>query len=278
MDSRRIALAQANRFGEALGTLIAHDKAKGRKISLLWLAKRIGVKSKGYLADVIGGRRTLNLAYLDDVVDVFKLKSIEASLVRLLAIRDADGKDNVELDARITLLKKTLETESRDAAAFFSDLPFAFMAFAAFGLYNNLPSLADLTAYFGERKRERLEQALAYLEQQGLVALEQDRYAIKSTNVVFKDSADGGSHLTFFRDAMKDAAKNVGLWYGRPQDALFDATIISVNYAAYQKALKDFFDRLNEAKAKMETGDADALIRCNVQIYPIRDPGPGAQD
>ena len=102
------ALSTAETFADAFRTLYEQQKAREPKRSLAFLAKKIGIRSTGYLSDVMRGRRRLSHKLLPALSSALELNAGEARVLGLLAALD---------HARQPRQHRLLDTELSDARA-----------------------------------------------------------------------------------------------------------------------------------------------------------------
>lgn len=266
------ALLASEGSSEAIRRIYELKKASDKHFSMAYLCRRAGMASKGYLADVMAGKRTLSLKYRDSLVMSLKLPHLCRRYLKILIDRD-HARDEFELAERsenLRALAKALRFESGVLGDEFRSRFFAFEVFAAFGLFENRPLESDLIHYFGRRQETQVREALNHLESAGLITREGDRSFLIQEKIIFDDSQGGFTHKDFLRMSFGDAAKSMELWFDRPEDSCFVSTIISVKQSEYREILQKFKSDLLQAQCEFESSDADQIVRFNVQVYPLR--------
>lgn len=108
---------------------------------------------------------------------------------------------------------------------------------------------------------------LTHLLEEGAVALKDDRFSANS-GFVFIESGNTEKQMSCVRASIQASYDAVAKWYTQPQEALFSSTILSVNKETYTKMLSQLNSVLLEFQSRMESSQADTLIRFNVQIFP----------
>ena len=247
-------------------------KAENAKYSLAFLCRAAGIKSKGYLADVMNGRRKLNPEYWDDLAHAFGLDGIRSTLFKMLLRFDAeaDPATKKEIAADVASHRKSIAAADETLPERLRGMFFAFEVFCAFGLYKNQPSRDDLRDYFGRAMGVELDAALHLLTSSGLAEMAGDRYKLLRDTVKFTDSEDGISHLNFLRLSIEDAMRKVDKWQPKKEVTYFESNMISVKTKDYAKELPRIKEEIRKLQTNLESSDADMILRFNVQVYPSR--------
>lgn len=263
-------LADVERAHEALALLIRRSKALDPKQSLGFLAKKAGIPSTGYLSDVMSGRRVLHAKYRDALLDALSVTGTVRSFVTvLLAIEDLDGgTGSEELLKERDAIRKVLRQQSRQFPERLAGMFFAFEVFAAFGLSGQKATRDQLRAFFGVGRGVEIERALGLLLQSGLIERDGDAFRIVNDQFYFIGK-DGMSHIDYLTMALREAEEKVSAWYDKPDESFFVSSILSVKDAVYRAKLPELKARMKRVESDLETGDADRLIRVNVQVYPL---------
>ncbi len=263
-------LADLERAHEALALLIRRGKAHSPKQTLGFLAKKAGIPSTGYLSDVMSGRRQLHPKYRDALLDALVVTGTVRSFVTvLLQLEDlAEGDHADELVKEREAIRKVLRQQSRQFPERLAGMFFAFEVFAAFGLSGQKATRNQLRDFFGVGRGIEIERALGLLLQSGLIEREGDTFRIVSDQFYFIGK-DGLSHIDYLTMALREAEEKVSAWYERPDQSFFVSSILSVKDGAYRAKLPEIKAAMKRVESDLETGDADRLIRVNVQIYPL---------
>ncbi len=258
--------------GAALKGTWEHQKRANPKLTLGALCRKIGIKSTGYLADVFGGRRKLGPAYWQPLLSALGIDGAAAEYLSLkLAVeREPElGKDAATM-LRLETLAKLVGSTQGTLPDRIRQVFFAFEVFSAFGLFRNKPTRTDLRGYFGAARGIELDLALHVLKSLALIEEgDEGAFHLLSDHVNFSDADDGLSHLDFLRLALRDADDKLARLYEQRGRTFFSSSIVSVREAAFVKALPAIKERIRLIESELETGDADRLVRFNIQIYPI---------
>lgn len=270
LDTARI-LAEAPTSTVAIRALYEHFKAQNPKFSLAVICRRSGIASRGNLSDVLTGKRYLHLRYLPGIVRAFGLAGEAAECLQLLIARDQE-KDLAErqrMDRRIATLRKTLLIQRRAIPKNLAAIFFGIEVFCAFGLFKNVATREQLARYFSSDPRIRLEEALAILVEMNMIAQEGDVFRVTASHVVFDEDTIGVSHIDFLKLALTNASDHVESWFQQKTLAYFESSVLSVKKNVFKVALKNLKSEMLIKQAELESGDADMLVRFNVQVYPI---------
>lgn len=256
---------------EAIQKLIHLAKSFDAKVSLSYLCRRLGLSSKGFLSDVMNGKRSLGEKHWSDFADLFKLdagiRDILFLLLRLDNEKDAEQKRL--LAEEISFKRKAANYSEKILSNKLRGMFFAFDVFCAFGLFKNEPTKDELRRYFGTARGVELEVAINILLTIDLIEkIDNGRYRIKNYNIRFSDSEDGLSHLDFLKESIEDARRSVEKWKEKRDESIFSSYIISVKQEHYRKVVDKLRRDLLEIQSGLESADADLLVRFNIQVYP----------
>ncbi|SMF27494.1 TIGR02147 family protein [Pseudobacteriovorax antillogorgiicola] len=262
-------LRQASCSGQAIKGLYLYKKTQSDKFSIGYISKATGA-SKGYISDVMSGRRFLNPRYWDAFSEVFGLDISCRTVLHLLISFDveSDEAERKKLCKELQAARKTIDTAHMKMPSRAKGVFFAFEVFCAFGLFGGRPSRSDLRSYFGSARSIELDYALQLLKEMGVIVMEGGVYHITETTITFGSSEDGVSYYDFIKDSLTKAMKAADRWAKEGQDSIFESTLISVRKADYLKLLPKIQSDLHRLQADLETSEADELIRFNIQIYP----------
>lgn len=271
-DQVRKIILKAETSADVFKAIYQLRKAEDKKYSLSYFCKKAKIPSTGYLSDVIQGRKTLHLKYTRSISSAFGLKGNEAKYVGILiAIDNESNSDALEkLHTKKALLKKDLNVSIKPMSSQMAGLLSAVEVFCAFGLFNNRPTVRDLQKYFGPSAKADVKYALDALRELGIVELSPEgQYTLLTEQIQFREDMKGFSHIDFLKQAIRHATQNVEQWFPHSAQTHFESSIISVRAADYHQLLPDLKSRLSLIQSGLESGQADTLIRFNIQVYPI---------
>lgn len=266
-ERRQILLAAAT-SSAALKGLYEAKKAREPQFSFGVISRKTGA-SKGYISDVLAGRRSLNPRYWQSFMDVFDLTSHGRQLFHLLAAKDAAKTPEEATAHGLTLdtYKKALEPEFL-AVPKIKGLIFTLEVLCSFGLFGNQPTLAQLRQYFGQPLGLELGEALHQLQHMGLVAKDGERYSLLKDHINFIDSEYGMAISEYLKEGINTAYQKADTWYKDDRNAYFETTFISVKRSHYQAYLTQMRDAIHKMQADLESDQGDTMIQFNVQIFP----------
>ena len=275
MDAAAAILVRAAASSDAIGDLYALHKRRHPRASLAAVCKKSGIPSRGYLSEVVNGKRVLHSKHVAGLARALELGEQTTRCLALLVARD----NATDAPAREAAARE-LEVLRKGLAIAFVTLPaapgagfFAFEVFCAFGLFGNDVAVADLTQYFGEERREDVNAALSQLSRWGMIEEQHGRFRHGRDFIIFGASEDRVAHLDFLRHCLADAHARVESWFQHSGRAYIESTMLSVNRARYEAALPRIKELLRQAQAELSTvADADMIARFNVQIYPAKAP------
>jgi transcriptional regulator with XRE-family HTH domain len=258
-------------IGALLSALVA-----AQELSLAALAKAAGLASKGYLSEVLRGKRLPKPVTAEALARALGLTGVPLRYFGILAARaaEADASKAAALDAELAALVKALHVGVAPMPEASGLSGFAIEVYCAFGLFAGKPGRQDLVGYFGKSRAFDVDRALHELARGDFVVAHADHYTLRedTRHFAFDESKGGVAHLEFLRHAITAAAAAAEAWFPRKADSHFEAMILSVRRADYRVALQRLKADLLAWESGVETHDADTLIRFNVQVHPLEDP------
>ncbi|MCX6123471.1 MAG: hypothetical protein NTV34_01780 [Proteobacteria bacterium] len=280
MQIRQI-LNDAKTSAQALEGLYQLRKSIDPKFSMKVMADRLELRSTGSVSDIITGRRKVPLSVRKKICDLFSLTSSESKALQVMIAFDSakrsESKDCLQrqLDAAKNALQRTETPGPRDLRKLF----FSLEVFCAFGLFNNKPRLIDLIEYFGISCVDDIRHSIDTLVDLGVVrptphageksfARGEQTYELTSNQWFIGAQEQGVTHVDFILNTLHHAIKNTPRWFLRSNESAISSTIISVKKSAYLNAIPHIKDTIDQLRCDLESGDADSLIRFNVQVYP----------
>lgn len=265
-------LVDANNASEAFQHLYRAHLQAFPKVSLSSFCQTIGLSSKGNLSSILAGHRRLPQKYFNAVCKAFDIKGLERRLFKSLVdlSHATKPKDQEKLRYAIDEFKATLR--SRDhSMTFHLNEPWVFEIFCAFGVASTPVTLAKLAALVGCPQASAAK-ALQNLIKNDLVKqIDHDQYELISRQIMFSQSDDGRAHIKFIERCISDAERNVKRYFEAHDQALFVSSLISVNKSTFSNLLHELRGDLEIFQNRIESEDADSLVRFNVQIYPMTD-------
>ncbi len=265
-------LCDATSAGSALRELYERRKAVRDSFSLAYMCRKTGA-SKGYISDVLRGRRKLNPSYWAAFVDLFQLQGASRGLFEILLKleRCKDVDERQQLEGEWQRLRKLARAHIKSFPHRARGMFFALELFCAFGLFDNQPTLAQLKAYYGRARAVEVDEALRFLVGMDLIAFDGERYRLLQDHIGFlnHDEDDPLSYQNYLRQGLDRAKTNVSRWCMQRDEAIFESTFLSVKNTEFQAAIAKIRQTMHEMQADLESSKADQLLLFNVQIFPV---------
>lgn len=268
---RASILKNAPTSSEAIRLLFQECKKGHRKFTLSYLRSHLGLKSNGFLSDVMKGRRRLHPRLGAKLSAALSLTDRESEVLQLLLERDfqKSALTKRQFARKVATSKKLISLPAKPLASRGRDIKLIyFKVFSALGICNGSATVAALVNIFPKESTESIRDALDFLIAQNWIEKDAAGYRTKESVVVFDDGEDGVSHLDFLRATMNEARDRVAEWYNERKSALFQASFLSVKKDDYETAIARLRSHLLETQANLETEEGEILINFNVQIYP----------
>lgn len=273
MSDINMVLIENESFSQVLRQLI-DLKNKERKIySHDYLIKKIGMKSKGYISDILSERRKINLSKVNILGRVFGLDKKQLRLFRLLAELDhMEGYQKEEHLALISFVKQDLKRVRAKLSRGNCDPFFMSKVYCAFALVEERPTSIEVLANSLKEDPHRIQLALKDLCSQGWVLKkENETYDLNHSDVVFDSSDDDSYHFQMAMSYLNDAREKWSEWFEKRDLSYFNSVSLSVKQDDYQKVLKEFKDVCEKFQVKALVEEGDNIIHFNIQIYPELD-------
>jgi uncharacterized protein (TIGR02147 family) len=268
----RDALVGARNSSIALKEIYQLKKQLNRNLSYAFLAQRLAQKSRGYVADLVNGKRPVPKRLASPLVSALGLEPVAQEYFISLVAREhaRSPEQESEWQNELDRLKKLISmNRTTESDVKFSDVYFTFELFCTISLFKNGCTRARLNEYFGPGREEVVETAVAQLLEAGSI---EDRGGV----LVQKDKhikLFGENRLVevvhFLHESLRQTHSVLFKWFQRPKESFFDSTIISVRKADYEKYLPLLAKTMQKMKSDLENDEADQLIRFNVQIFPL---------
>ena len=267
MNMTENALTSRN-SSELIAILFAEKKALAPKTSLASVCLRAGIASRGYLNDVIKGRRTLNRKYTSGLCRALGLKGFPAEYLRVLLDleNELSERKRDSLMNRRELVRKILSTEQRKTLSSEIDHVFCFQLFAAFGLFNSRPTETQLLRLFPSDRRTKASQALDFLLKENCIQKIGETFAPTNDNFMFRsqDWLRG-----FVRSTINEAQFGLEKWFDESEHSLFESSYFSADREKIREALPRLREAIEEFQAFVESSRADEVVQFSLQIFPV---------
>ena len=272
-------LIASETFAEGLRALVNLRKVQKPQISLRYLCAKLGLKSSGYLADVLKGRRRLSPELQTAILDLLEVhEEGRKCLGLMLQLEATDDEPTVKrLRSEIQAVKKSMLLPLVSFQYEAREMYFALEVYAAFGLFSCRPTYRELVTHFGRERIVELEGALGILGSIGIIKREGEVFTIaehfqakhlhlhgKGGETASREDLEREFHVV----ALEDAKAHCKEWYQRRDKAYFNASIISVNSKRFEEQLKRFRSDTLATVAGLEAEDADMVVKLVVQITP----------
>ena len=259
----------------ALKKLIAMKKAEKSYFSKNYIAKKVGLKSRGYLSDVLSGRKKISARYVDPIVATLDLDPPEATYLRKKLLLDTEFAKTPavksELEQELSTLSKNLqyETIGMDDVADIYSLCLVYLSF--FLRSDRTLSKKELMTMLPMVTAKKLEQAIAKLLQKELINRTGHQFQVNSNRTFSFANSDVQieQELQYLEQSIEESRLNLPqLKYSREQ-VIFHSSLLTTDKVTFGQKIADFKNQLRTLQSDLETDKADSLIRFNLQVYPV---------
>lgn len=269
----REILVNSPSSSEALGQIFKLRKELNKALSYAYLALKTEQKSRGHMADMINGKRSVHVKLAARMAQALDLEpiAVEYFVAKVSLDNAREEAERKKIRSELDRLAKVFAIHRGTYSEIsFANLFFAFELFCALSLLGENCRYKTLLQHFGEENKLAVDQALAQLIQIG--ALEEAGGIIrqKQKHLSFVGQNRLMDAVNFIHESLRDTQRVLYRWFQRPKEALFDSTVISVRRAEFERMVPILRKELQKLKGDLENDAADELIRFNVQIYPLR--------
>lgn len=247
------------------------------RTSLAGVRRKLGALSKGSLSEILRGKRLLPMANRYALGELLGLSPAQVRYLALLVERDhakAGTSLRRHLDRELGAARKALSARVFGRR---SDLPvtdpLVFELFALFGLHRNRLSSKEIEAWFGRARAERAMAILKLLSERAIVAHEGDSFQVLESIGYLAGPDFEELNRGLIADGLSEASGKLAAFYLRANEAIFRSSFVSVQKLGYARALAELREKLSSWEAGAESGDADLLVRVNLQVYPLEPTG-----
>ena len=108
-------LISQNNLSAALREIFHQQKAKRKGLSLTKLCDMTGIKSKGYLSEVLSGKKLIKSSYLEGLCEALEIEGIGLDIMKILHAMEEDSESEKQqrLLKRLSALRRSLITLSQ---------------------------------------------------------------------------------------------------------------------------------------------------------------------
>jgi uncharacterized protein (TIGR02147 family) len=276
-ENLTLLILNARSSKEALQQVFAWRKALDSRFSLAYIARRLGLKSRGTLSLMLRSERPIPSRIRRPLFQVLTRDEPLTDYLELLLARDEATSDSARQEAEAKM--KALHFFLRDRFTSIhlqhglnllaSDL------LCAFDLFQGHPTERQLIEFFGRARFPEVQTAIGSLLLNGLIE-KQDGH-LKRTDRTQRfltiQGQEQDSMLRYLKESIHDAWLNVGRWQGDTSMSCFGSTTMSVRRDIYMEVIKRLKKDMFRYFSELETDEGDTLIRFNMQIFPLQPPG-----
>lgn len=276
MKETTAILLNAKTSREALRTLYFFKKGKAENFTLGSILLKTGIPSRGYLSMVLNGKKTLGAKYLGKVAKVFGLSPAEAAYLEVLVQIDlSKAKATIAaLKADLAKARVELEVSQKVVKSRFSSYVLISELFCALSLFTKEPGLNEILKLFGNHDLLEVQGALAELENLGIIAKDAKAgtYRQLQNKVSWVRGDKVEDTIRGIEEIYRDGIEKLPRYFSDREVAFYNASIVTAKWSDYLRLLPKIREEIYKLENQIESQDADALVRFNVQLYPVTKP------
>lgn len=259
----------------ALRSIIAIRRVDSVKFTLSFLSKRLGIKSRSYLTEILKGTKPLNPKHINPLVSLLGLSLPESELLETKLLLEFGDLAPTELEK---LKQKLKDTEKKLTSATVEitevrDIHLVMILAACFHLFKDgSATRRQILELFQRDKFFEIEKALGELLQNGLLISEGEVYRFSpelGERIHLYMATSPKNEIHYLKSSLAEASDKVNGFNKANKDSIFYSGIITADLARYIESLDYVKQTLRSIQSRIESNPADALIRFSVQLYPL---------
>jgi transcriptional regulator with XRE-family HTH domain len=240
-----------------------------RHYSLRAMARKLGVKSSGYIADVLSGRRRLSTKYLPNLMEALHLSAAGETVLKCLVKMEGSSEEVARsLRQEISRQRRLLNVKYFQADEINESVFFACDLFGALSLFPHGADRATLVKLFKPAQRPLFDGAMALLLKNDVVQLKDGIFSQKCQELNFKTSGTKPSYAQLMKLTVSEGMDAINTWYADASRSCFASTSVSVKMADLPMKLEALRLGLERLYSDLEDPTGDATIKFNVQVFP----------
>jgi uncharacterized protein (TIGR02147 family) len=274
-ENLTLILLKAQSSKEALQQAFAWRKALDSRFSLAYIARRLGLKSRGTLSLMLRGERPIPGRIRRPLLEVLLRDESLVDYVELLLKRDEAEAEPLrqEIEGKLKALHFFLRDRFTSVHLQHGMNLLASDILCAFDLFAGCPTERQLIDFFGKSRFNEVQTAIGSLLANGLIEKTDGRLqrTERTQRFLTIQGSEADSMLNYLKDSIHDAWLNVAKWQADSSMSCFGSTTMSVNRETYQEVIKRLKKDIFRYFSELETDRGDTLIRFNMQIFPLQD-------
>ncbi|MCX6116145.1 MAG: TIGR02147 family protein, partial [Proteobacteria bacterium] len=257
----------------AILNIYQFQKSIRSSFSLAYLNSKCGIKSKGYLSDVMHGKKKLSPTHFKPLGRALGLSGDPLEYFALLCERDFEKMDASKLQLveqklekkRLSLKVRVIESHSKGLSILDFD------TFAAMGLLQEAPTGYAITSLLKNRTEVETLNSLNRLHNLGIIRKNEDQtFSVDERFVHIQGGLRDMIVQKLIRSSIQRADEQVVNWLGNPDLSFFNSAIISVKISEYKSKLAALREFIREMHVTLESSDGEEIVQISVQAFPIR--------
>lgn len=262
---------KTEKSGVLLGALYRARKSENIRFSLQYLCNRAKIASKGYLSDVIGGRRKLSARYARSLADAFDLEDTERKIFIYLVQKDDEPSfaKQRSLAKKIQALKDQLKSGIRDVPENIHSHVLFTRIFCSLSVFSSPPTKEQVVSLLKDENPDAVRGTIDLLIQSGAVVEVNNKLSVVSSEIRFGNGGDSDSNIRYIEEFLNFSKTQARNWYPKKNESFFESSMLSVRKDRYLELLPKIKEIIDQTLTGLEeASDADELIHFGIQIFP----------
>ncbi|MDQ3233011.1 MAG: TIGR02147 family protein [Pseudobdellovibrionaceae bacterium] len=259
----------------ALERLIALKKMENSAYTKNYLTRRVGLSSRGYLTDVFKERKKLSARFVRPLVAILDLEPFEATYLEKKLLLETEYAKSAEvreeLQAELTILEKNFRSMTLEVEDNFDVYALSLVYLSLFLFPEKTAGHRDLLKVLPILPAATIERSLQFLLQKSLIVEQGHRLTVNPDKDFSFLSAQysAGQEADYLKKSFMEGIERLPLLRQQRDDVIFHSSVLTVKRSAYREFIKRIKQDFRTYHAELDHENPDALVRFNVQLYPL---------
>jgi hypothetical protein len=238
--NRESILPLSTHSRQVIRQLYEHKKSENPKFSLEYICRQAKLPSKGYLGDVMSGRRRLNPLHAKPLAKILNIEGLEKKIF-LLMIQKESARSIMKskvLEKQILSFQSQLKNGLSDFPTGVDKTILFTRVFCSLGLFPGSPTRKMICDLFSEEPLAAVENVINQLVESQAVHERDGLLSCTSAEIMFANGIDKDENISYVASHIEYARNQIRKWYPEKEKSYFSSSIVSVKRSKYKANLK----------------------------------------
>lgn len=240
-----------------------------------YVTRRVGLSSRGYLTDVFKGRKKLSARYVKPLVSTLDLEPFEATYLEKKLLLETEyaksSETREEIQAELHILERNFRSMTLTVEDGFDVYALSMVYLSLFLFPDKKASQRDLLKVLDILPAAIIERSLKFLLQKGLIVEHEHRLSVNPDKDFSFLSAQYSAEQekAYLKKSFAEGIDRLSLLQQQRDEVIFHSSIMTVKRSEYREFIKKIKQDFRTYHAELDHEQPDAMVRFNVQLYPI---------